>query len=166
MNFLDDMYRLSTIKRYSTVFRIHEESVAEHSFFVQAILVELWDGYVFDLSRAMILALAHDMPEIELNDCPHITKEKYPEIKEAFDICESQVARTLPWVLREAVEEYNKGETIEAKMVHLADVLQCMQYAQVELDMGNRGYMTKVHQKSRMRANALKEELHGYRRSE
>jgi len=164
MNFLNDIYRLAYIKRYSNVPKIHEESVAEHGFFVAAIVMELNDHYDFDLGAALQIAVAHDMPEMELNDAPWILKQKYPEIKEAFDICEREVAKDLPTACMLGVLAYDANETIETKIVHLADAMQCIQFSKVEVDLGNKGYMQKVFINSERRVNELKQELTDYER--
>ena len=164
MRYSEDIYRLAYIKRYSNVPKLHEESVAEHGFFVAALLLELHDHYKFDLGRALILAIAHDLPEMELNDCPHIIKKKYPAIKEAYDVCESEVAQQLPPAARNGVIEFDAGKSIEARIAHLADAMQCIQFSQVEVGLGNVGYMKVVYDNSVIRVAELKKELMYYER--
>ena len=164
MNFLEDIYRLRYIKRYSNIPTIHDESVAEHGFFVAAIVMDLHDSYEFNLGTALAMAIAHDMPEIELNDCPHIIKNKYPEIKEAYKICESKVARTMPTSIQLSINQYNKGISREAKFVHLADIMQCIQYAEGEVKLGNAGYMARVINRSMERKHKLLKEIEKYER--
>jgi 5'-deoxynucleotidase YfbR-like HD superfamily hydrolase len=163
-DFQTRVYRLAFVKRYSNVPRIHEESVAEHAFFVASILIDLHTEYEFDLGAALLMAIAHDMPELELNDCPHIIKKKYPEIGKAYEECEKRVIETLPPAARLGVQEYDKKETIESKFVHYADTIQCYQYSTNEIRMGNRGYMGVVNSNSTKRINKIKEELNEYRR--
>lgn len=160
MDYLSDIYRLSYIKRYSNVPRIHEESVAEHGFFVAAILFDLYDKYWFDLGKAMIIAVSHDLTEMELNDCPHIIKAKYPAIAKAYEDCEEEVASQLPEIAAWGAREFDKKQkTTEATVVHLADVIQCIQYSTVEIKMGNIGYMQVVYDKSVERKKQLELEL-------
>jgi 5'-deoxynucleotidase YfbR-like HD superfamily hydrolase len=165
MNYLEDIYRLSFIKRYSNVPKLHEESVAEHGFFVAAIILDLYGTYDFNLGEALTIAISHDMTEIELNDCPHIIKRKYPEIAKAYEICEADVAKQLPKVVAWGAREFDKAEkSTEALVVHLADVIQCLQYATVELKMGNEGYMRDVVNNSLKRKIELVEALEPYER--
>ena len=111
----------------------------------------------------MIIATSHDMTEIELNDCPHIIKEKYPKIAKAYEDCEADVAKQLPPIVAWGAKEYdNNKESIEVKIVHLADAIQCLQYASVELKMGNRGYMESVYEGSKERIDILTKELIEY----
>ena len=53
--YYNKIYRLEYIIRYSNVPRIHDESVASHSFFVAAILMKLNDDYDFDLGGVGVL---------------------------------------------------------------------------------------------------------------
>ena len=160
MNYLEDIYRISFIKRYSNIPRIHKESVAEHCFFVAAIVMDLHTKYNFDLGIALIIAISHDMTEIELNDCPHIIKKKYPQIAKAYEECEKQVADSLPESVSWGAKEYDKKNlSVESKIVHLADAMQCLQYSSIELKMGNQGYMNKVYNDSVCRIEQLEKEM-------
>jgi len=164
MSFIRDVYRLKCIVRYSNIPRIKDETVAEHGFFVAAIVMELHSRYEFDLGLALKMAIAHDIPEMELNDCPHIIKKKYPAIKAAYNECEKQVASTLPAAVREGVEGYDSQSSIEASIVHLADIIQCIQYSGMEVQLGNRGYMEKVYKESLDREQQLIKEIKQYER--
>lgn len=165
MNYLEDIYKLKHIKRYSNIPTIHEESVAEHGFFVASILFDLFDTYSFSLGDAMCIAVCHDMPEMELNDCPHVIKENYPEIAKAYDVCESRVTEDLPRSVAYFVSEYNAKHTCEAKIVELADIIQCIQYTQGEIKLGNEGYMRRVLTESLIREQILRKELKQYERT-
>ena len=165
MNYLHDIYRMSYIKRYSNVPKLHEESVAEHCFFVAAIVLDLRSQYTFSLEDALVIAISHDMTEMELNDCPHIIKRKYPQIAEAYAICEEEVANQLPELVAWGSREFDKvPSTVEAKIVQLADAMQCIQFAHVEVNLGNTGYMKVVYDNSVRRVRALQEELQPYAR--
>ena len=164
MSFYSDVYRLKYIIRYSNIPRIKDESVAEHGFFVAAIVMELHDRYEFDLGVALAMAISHDIPEMELNDCPHIIKEKYPKIKMAYDVCEDEVRQNLPPTISHAAWMYDKKSIIEAHVVRLADMMQCIQYAKTEVELGNKGYMQKVLDESFERVKQYKEELKHYER--
>lgn len=138
MNFVRDIYILDEIKRYSTTFTHRQESVASHSFFVAALLFKLKEHYVFDLGTAMIIAIAHDLPELELNDVSHRIKQTYPEIKEAYNICENRVTEELPSYSRMGIKDYDENTSPEARMVHYCDVWQCQQFLCREFELGNK----------------------------
>jgi 5'-deoxynucleotidase YfbR-like HD superfamily hydrolase len=166
MNFLTDIYRLSYIKRYSNIPKLHEESVAEHGFYVAAIVIKLREKYEFYLEDALVIAVSHDMTEMELNDCPHIIKQKYPSIAKAYQECEEEVADQLPEIIAWGSREFDKQDkTVEAKIVHLADCMQCLQFAGVELKLGNTGYMQTVYSNSEARIEILTQELQDYERN-
>ena len=165
MNFLHDIYRLSYIKRYSNIPKIHEESVAEHGFFVSVIVIKLHELYDFDLGKALLIAVSHDIPEMELNDCPHIIKKKYPKIAEAYEVCEAEVRSKLPKEIAWGAEEFDKQSTVEAMIVHLADVIQCIQFSSTEIRMGNDGYMSSVYSNSTRRKQDLEALLGKYQRN-
>ena len=116
MDYLNDIYILSHIKRYSTVHTLRQESVAEHSFNVAAILFRLHEDYEFELSKAVTMAIVHDMPEMELNDVPRIIKQRYPLIKDAFRACELDVIDELPMPVRAYLRTYEQMDTVEAMM--------------------------------------------------
>jgi 5'-deoxynucleotidase YfbR-like HD superfamily hydrolase len=164
MNYYEDIYRLAQVKRYSNVPKIHEESVAEHGFFVAAIVMKLHEEYEFNLGLALQIAISHDMTEMELNDCPHIIKRKYPEIAAAYEKCEKDVENILPKQIGFASQRFRLQKCVESKIVALADVIQCSQYSAVELKLGNDGYMKDVFEGSLIRETRLRKELSQYER--
>ena len=164
MNYLEDIYILSHIKRYSTFNTISNESVAEHSFNVAAILFHLHEKYSFDLGESIQMAIVHDMPEMELNDVPRLIKEKYPLLREALKLCEDRVVEKLPKGVRMCIRSYEARDTVEADMVKFADVIQCEQFARTEVNLGNTGYMQEVLEASSARAAQYELELQDYER--
>ncbi len=50
-NFLSDIYALKSLIRYSNTFRILNESIAEHSYFVSLIVLELHNHYDFAIEK-------------------------------------------------------------------------------------------------------------------
>ena len=164
MNYLEDIYILSHIKRYSTVHTIREESVAEHGYFVAAIVMKLHEYYNFDLGVAVQVAIAHDIPEMELNDVPRLIKNKYPAIAKAFKECEQEVKSQLPPSVQVALDIYAETMPMESKIVHYADAIQCEQFSLTEVKLGNKGYMDEVLIKSRERIAHFNKILEPYRR--
>jgi len=162
--FYDLVYRLEYLIRYSNVPRIHDESVASHSFFVSVILIDLNDRYEFDLGKATIMAICHDMPETRTNDLSHETQSLYPKLKEALREAEVEAIKEFPEACQHAITEYTLCESVESKFVHLADAMQCYQYACHELKLGNDGYMQEVVLNSLNRIKQLFKLLNEYER--
>ena len=157
--FVDKVYILENLKRWSTIHTIRQESVASHSFFVAAIVLDLASKYRFDVKDAVAMAICHDMTELELTDIPRNIKHRYPGIREAFRECEDDVIKTFPKAIRNIIKTYNTGYTVECKIVHLADTMQCMQFARQELKLGNKGYMSEVYAGSLTRIFDLEQGL-------
>lgn len=145
---INNLYRLKHIIRYSNVQRITNENVAEHSFFVAANVIELREQYTFDLGQALLMATVHDYTEIYIDDINHQVKRDFPEVKWALKKAEKEVVKKFSPIVKEAFYLYEAQETIEAKIVKLADVYQCKQYAQHEITLGNSGYMLTVLEES------------------
>lgn len=155
---------LNYIIRYSNVPRIKDETVASHSFLVAAILFKLHEEYDFCLGHALKLAICHDMPEYEVNDITHATKKKYPKIAEALQEAEIAAINEMPNEVIDAYYEFEEGKTKEARFVIYADVIQCSQYAENEVALGNKGYMAQIVMNSYKRRDAIRKDLEKYRR--
>lgn len=162
-DFYDKLYQLCYIIRYSNVPRIKDESVAEHSFLCAALVMQLHEEYVFHPGDALMGMVAHDIPECATNDVSHKIKHEYPQIKAALEEAEMKVAANMPRLVQEGLLIYN-GNTIEGRICHLADAMQCYQYARHEISLGNRGYMVEVKINSERRIKELREEIKKYER--
>jgi len=161
--FYDDAYALAHIIRYSMKPVIRHESVAEHSYFVSLGVVLLSDVYYFDLPIALLTAICHDVPEMEISDVNHMVKKNYPDVAMAIKAAEISIINNMPGNVKSGAVMYDQGG-IESKIVHLADAMQCMQYSTSEIRMGNTGYMEEVYANSSERANVLHNELKGCRK--
>lgn len=104
------------------------ESVAEHSLRVAqlAVLIAAQEGA--DPARACLLAIWHDSQETRTGDMPH-TARPYLAKADPVAITADQTAH-LPdasaKVVREAVAEYEAGQTAESQCAHDADKLECL----------------------------------------
>jgi 5'-deoxynucleotidase YfbR-like HD superfamily hydrolase len=163
--FYMQMNNLAHIKRYSVIPRIHEESIAEHSFFVASIVIKLADEYEFNVGKAVSLAIIHDWSESYTDDITVLTKRAYPEIGKAVEKVELKIAKKefSPMVL-ELWKEYKTMASPEALIVKYADILQVIQYAQAEVNMGNKAYMQSVVNDATYRCFKLEERLNEYKR--
>ena len=157
--YLIDVYRLKNVVRYNTRNIIKKESVAEHSFYVALFTLKICDDYNVDSrteKRAIIKALLHDMPEIELNDITHNVKEKLnlrPFLKkyedEYFDTHFSE-HRSL---MKEGDEKTNA-------IVDYADAMSVYQYALNETMLGNQSDDIKdILEESKTRVINMKKHL-------
>jgi putative hydrolase of HD superfamily len=164
--FYMQMLNLAHIKRYSVIPRIHEESIAEHSFFVAAIVMKLYDEYEFRVGHATCMAILHDWTESYTDDITVLTKRKYPEIAKVVERVESKVAKKeLSPMAYELWKEYKEGETVESKIVKYADTLQVIQYAQGEVNLGNSAYMASVVADATLRSYKLEVMLNEHKKS-
>jgi putative hydrolase of HD superfamily len=121
-NLLFEMRMLKDIVRSGYSFLgSGSESVAEHSFtmaficFVMSRLDENIDG-----GKLMAMALLHDMPEARTGDLNYVQK-KYVQVDEAKAI--SHLIKPLAFGddIKSILEEFNLGETREAKLAKDAD---------------------------------------------
>ena len=170
MNELDEfynkLYNLSYIVRYSTVPRIKNESVAEHSFYVASIVIKLHETYIFDLHKAVTMAVMHDWTESWIDDTTCLVKDQFPDIAKAVKDAERYIVNNyFNNELHSLWYELDAKQTIESLIVHLADVIQCGQYAKHEIKLGNDGYMQKVLDLSEFRINMLESSLHEFKRN-
>jgi len=164
-SFYSQIYNLSHIQRYSTVPRVLSESVAEHSFFVACIVIRLHKDYDFDLGSAVTMAVMHDWTESWIDDITVPTKKLFPKIALAVQEAEAEIAeREFPAPVYRLWLEHKEHFTIESKIVHYADIIQCMQYANHELKLSDNKYMKKVLDETKSRITSAEEELYAYKR--
>ncbi len=113
------------------------ESVAEHAFRVTCI------GYVLarlepdvDEARLIKLCLLHDLHEARTGDLNYMNK-KYLRADE--DLAVEHMTRSLPFGedIRDAVGEFNSGDTREAALANDADQLDLILMLKEQQDLGN-----------------------------
>ena len=141
---LDALYNMKHIVRYNNVQKIQTESVAEHSFFVMAAVLELYSFYDFNLGDALTMALVHDYPEIYVDDVAHPVKKAYPEVAKALKIAEIKSLERFNPTVGHYFTRYAKHDCIESLVVNLADMLSVMQYCKSERDLGNQGWIKQI----------------------
>lgn len=142
--------RLSNIIRYNNTPRIKEENVAEHSFFVAFYVMILSDLVPnIDKYRAITLALVHDIEESISGDISHNIKTKYPDLNEALEKMNYLIADEVFGAGKylDLWKETRKPETLESKLVLLADKLSAYLYSNDEVDMGN-SFMKSIRDKN------------------
>lgn len=153
---------LSNISRYNTRFRIKNESVAAHSFYVTWFVANICSslGLGHDTTRlAMEAALVHDIPEVYINDITYDCKQLIPEISVVIEPYERCIIEKLS---PEVANILFGPETDEQKLINAivryADVVSVKQYALSEMKLGN-GSFGSILEGANKRLDQVGEEL-------
>ena len=131
LDLLFEAQALDRIPRSGFVLRgvAEPESVTEHVWHV-VFLVWVLGARVegLDLSRAMEIALLHDLAELRVGDLPRTAARYFPsgakkaaETAAMADVLAPLAERGLP-----LYQEYQEGKTLEARLVKACDKLQLM----------------------------------------
>lgn len=156
-------YALSYAHRYSLYRKLHDENVAEHCYFVSLFVWALHGEFEFDLCAALKMALVHDIPELAVSDVNHNIKRAYPEIAKALRTAETDfVLRQLPADMSTSFVVLH-DDSVESRIVHLADALSVLQWYDNEESMGNTN-VPFVYDEVIERINGLLILLETYRR--
>lgn len=139
-----EIYKLKNLVRYNNKFRIKDESVAEHTAIVALNVLILKQKYNFNLEKALTMALIHDIPEIYLTDVTHDVKQNFPDLAKILAESEKEVMKLHFPQYVDAFIEFEKGESLEAMIVLLADIDSVVLYSSTEIKLGNQGYMMEV----------------------
>lgn len=117
----------SRIRRYHTIPVIHQETVGEHSHRLGTLYLQL-----FGRPRAEVLEyiLYHDLGELSSGDLPFNAKRDAPGIKDYMDKAETAGRRRMNIKMPELTSE-------ELARVKLCDMLQMLEFARIEMTMGN-----------------------------
>lgn len=141
-NKLLKFYELKNLIRFGLYFRLKDETVAEHSFYVT--LFTRMICYDLEVSHNILIhsltyALIHDIPEIEVGDIVHPAKEKNSILDVAVKTSERiAMSKIMPQFLN-LYKDVNDGMYEQVRLiVQLADVLSVIQYALLEIKMGNK----------------------------
>ncbi len=114
------------------------ESVAEHIFrtvYVGYTLGRLSQGV--DTDRLIKMCLFHDLPEARTGDLNYVNK-KY--VKADIGRAVEDFAATVPFgdEIKELIEEFERGESLEALLAHDADQLELILALKEYKDVGNK----------------------------
>lgn len=114
------------------------ESVAEHIFRT------VYIGYTLgnmaknvDTDRLIKICLFHDLPEARTGDLNYVNK-KY--VKVDLEKTVDDLAETIAFgdEIKELIEEFEKGESVEAQLAHDADQLELILALKEYKDVGNK----------------------------
>jgi putative hydrolase of HD superfamily len=114
------------------------ESVAEHIF--RAVYIGFTLGRLsgdVDTDKVIKMCLFHDLPEARTGDLNYVNK-KY--VKANSEKAVEDLAGTVPFggEIRDLVLEFEKGESIEARLAHDADQLELILALKEYKDLGNK----------------------------
>lgn len=162
---MDHVYPLSCMPRYSNRLRVRDEDVAQHSFFTAVIVVGLHRYYEFDLGKAILAAICHDITEVDLSDVSHAVKVANEDLKRCFEQAEFKAISKYPRSFREGFYTFLDEGSAESMIAQYADVLQVIQYTEMEIKLGN-SCMKDIIQEARTRSVDLRKELKQYERKD
>lgn len=139
VNLLNEAGMLDAIFRSGFAFLGNgAQSVAEHSFrmAITAFVIARQMAERVDLSKLLLMALFHDLPEARTGDLNYVNK-KYVTANESKVLEDLKQECRLGTEIAALVEEYKTGATLEAQIAHDADQLELMLKLKRELDLGN-----------------------------
>ena len=113
------------------------QNIASHSFRASIIAYILAKRLNADENKAVILTLFHDIPETRTGDINYFQR-KYTEKNETKAVEDIASIITELNDLVGLNNEFNHGESIEAKVAQDADVLELIFTLKEELDKGNK----------------------------
>jgi 5'-deoxynucleotidase YfbR-like HD superfamily hydrolase len=128
--------------------------------------MQLYIDYEFNLEKALVMALSHDMPETEIDDISHATKSRFPDVAKALKVAEGSVVDNYPVFMKGAIKDFEQGKSVEAIIVQIADADQCTQYTEYEIKhLGNTSSeMETIYHDSVVRSEKLKLLITDYKR--
>ena len=130
------LWNSGRVKRWHAFPIIGEQNVADHSWGVALIVMEIAESHLsINLMRA---AITHDSAELYTGDMPYQTKKRWPQLAGALEICEQDVERAhnIDWVLT--------GE--QRQILKWADMFELLLFADYQADLGNRNVVEMQRQ--------------------
>jgi len=122
------------VKRWHTITNVKEQTVADHSWGVASIILDVWP----DSSNSLITyALWHDIPEFVVGDVPVTAKWANEDLARAVEKAESQIAKKYKLFIE-------LTETEKLKLA-IADLLEVLWYASEEIALGNSNFLEVFH---------------------
>ena len=113
------------------------ETVAEHAFrtaVIAFVLARLTPGA--DRARTVSLALLHDLAEARTGDHNYVNK-KYVTIDETRAVRDAAANAPCGPEIEALVDEFEAGQTLEARLAHDADQLDMLMELKEKKDLGN-----------------------------
>jgi len=113
-----------------------KESVAEHSFRTAIIGFSLASEGNLDIEKVVLMCLFHDIAEARTGDHNYVY-QKYVTIDEEKALRDQLSGLPFGEKIKELIEEFNRGETEEAKIARDSDQLDLILELKEQLDIGN-----------------------------
>ena len=132
-----DDYVLGKMIRYNHRYRLQDECVAAHSFFVSLFCLKIMAKLQLDHEterQVLILAALHDTAEIKTSDIPHDVKSRYPDMQEILDRIEKEYYEE-HW--KKYISDVYKPSEMVYNIIKLADAYSVYQYCLNESTLGN-----------------------------
>lgn len=132
-----DDYVLGKMIRYNHRYRLQDECVAAHSFFVSLFCLKIMAKLQLDHEterQVLILAALHDTAEIKTSDIPHDVKSRYPDMQEILDRIEKEYYEE-HW--QKYISDVYKPNEMVYNIIKLADAYSVYQYCLNENTLGN-----------------------------
>ena len=128
---MNKLRQAGQVRRFHTVPTIGHQTVAEHSFNLCLVLLDLFNGAVS--ANLLKAAMYHDLPEVETGDIPATLKWKSKEIAGSLKIIEQAFERIYNLEV-ELTED-------EQRALKWADMYELVLYCLDQLNMGNRNML-------------------------
>jgi putative hydrolase of HD superfamily len=132
------IYEASVVKRLKrTGWQIlgdNEEGVGEHTFMTAVIAYFLAKELSADMEKVMVMSVFHDFHEARTGDLDKIAKFY---MKRDQDRANSDIFKGVDDELLALLEEYEKREGIEAKIVYEANVIAFLVELKLLIEKGN-----------------------------
>jgi len=147
--------RLRYVKRFSICPKVHEESVAEHSYYVAFICLMLGEdlmnqGFVkLNLGMLLSRALIHDLDEVFSGDFIRMFKHQNIIVEEAINATSKILVErfTQNYPAGKKLLDYwenSKSEDLEGSILAFADFLSVLSYIWQEIHAGNHIMFTQL----------------------
>lgn len=155
-----NILKMSDLMRYNGRYKIKNESIAEHSFYVGYNVLNICHKYNIPDEiklKALEFAVIHDIPELYTNDICYITKRDNPKLAAILDEVERNfVENEMPEIRGAFFELQNSKNSIEHTILKLADGLSVLQFASREIALGNQSEeMLGIKNESKQRVEQL-----------
>jgi len=138
-NLVHELGMLARLERSGLLFLgSGRQTVAEHSHRVACIALMLARRCEerVDEARLAWLCLFHDLPETRIGDHNYVNR-KYLRVDMERLCADIGTASPLGKILIAAVDEFEKGETLEARLARDADQIELLALLREEADLGN-----------------------------
>jgi len=156
-HFFAYLYRLKYIDRWSLMWSMRRDTVAEHSYYVSAIAHMLCTianevyGRKVPTDRVVSMALFHDASEVLTGDIPQPVKHNNESIlrnfREIEDVAVEKLIDTIPAAISHVYRDLIQHHDPELyRWVKAADLLEAYIKCLTELSSGNREFIVAKQQ--------------------